>query len=852
VATRLGRRSSTPTEEGKRTALTAAAQRIDLTRIPKGFGRKRTASAQSWQADAWDYYDAVPEVQFAVGYVGNTMSKLRLYAACYPPDSEADADPISVTDPASGIPTEIATAAQASLAAVKSLSGGQAEIIQKFFENTEVVGECYLVYWAERPLPGDDRTKVSATPAQWEVHSADELMSFPDASAPVNPETGEAVSLYVRSDPSQTKQEQMRKLIAGSDVAMRLWVKHPRWSGWATSSMKSCLGELALLQVLSGQVMAEAMSRHNAGILAVPTEADMEAPVSPPGEPDNPEAPPLTLGMKLGVALLEPITDPSSPAAVVPTIVKADKESLGGIKWIDLSRTSDAEAKITARLTRFAHGVNLPPEVIEGHMQTTFANAGQIDEDTFDDYLDPRARFLAQSWTYSILTPDLLQLFPDQGDVISRIFVWYDASDIIETTDPAAGAFNAWDRGLLSDIATRKHLGYDEGDAPSDLERLTRLAFNGVARPTPEVLDAIYNLVGIHVTPTVPAGNVEVPPPAEDPTAVPDASPPPPAVTAAATAAALAYLQRHPTVLVRLLDAAGARNGAPIEATHRPAAPKTLAAGRKAARPLGQRLLAIDQNLRTRLLTASTAAMDRAIERATNKSRGAAARRKAVAADALPPEELLDGAWDKLHDQFMSWGAGAQADALDLASRAVSGLSTAQRDLYQVRQAGSLEEAWAWLERTLTNLATATLLDPAAIIEPAQGELDLGLRVAPGIVRTAMAYAGGATGLQVDDSGGVFLALSQAGTRPPGGIGTGEDITGILSEGGAGVEGYAWVYGPGRRKTFEPHLELDGVEFVNFDDDVLANSDSFPSGNYYMPGDHDGCLCDFEPIILSS
>jgi hypothetical protein len=587
--------------------------------------------------------------------------------------------------------------------------------------------------------------------------------------------------------------------------------------------MKSCLGELAILNVLSGQVMAEAMSRHNAGILKVPTEADFESPVGPPNEPqpDGTETPKLSLGTKLAMAMLEPISDPSSPAAVVPTLLRADTEALKAVDFLDLSRTSDVEAKITARLVRFAHGVNLPPEVIEGHMQTTFSNAGQIDEDTFDDYLDPRARFLAQSWTYSILTPDLLNLFPEQAEIVSRVFVWFDASDLIETTDPAETALEAWDRGLLSDIATRKHLGYDESDAPDDLERLTRLAFSGAAAPTPEVLDAIFDLVGIHVTPPAPAPSA--------PTTVP---------APAAAASAVAYLRRHPAVLARLVDASAVL--AP--------SPKALTAGR--TRPLGARLLAIDRDLRTRLLTAASMAMDRAIERAMNKSRGAAARRAAVAADALPPEELLAGAWDKLHDQFMTWGAGAQADALDIASRTASGLSTAQRDLYQVRQARSLDEGWSWMERTLTNLATARLLDPAAIIEPAQGELDLGLRVAPGVVRTAMAQAGGATGLHVTDHGGVFLALSQGASRPAGGIATGEDITGALSEAGAAVEGYVWVYGPARRKTFDPHLELDGVEFRNFDDDVLANPDSFPEFAYYMPGDHDGCLCDFEPTII--
>lgn len=56
------------------------------------------------------------------------------------------------------------------------------------------------------------------------------------------------------------------------------------------------------------------------------------------------------------------------------------------------------------------------------------------------------------------------------------------------------------------------------------------------------------------------------------------------------------------------------------------------------------------------------------------------------------------------------------------------------------------------------------------------------------------------------------------------------------------VSGYEWVYGDFfRLRPFEPHVELDGVEFENFDDPVLANPDTFPDTAFYQPGDHDGC-----------
>jgi hypothetical protein len=47
-----------------------------------------------------------------------------------------------------------------------------------------------------------------------------------------------------------------------------------------------------------------------------------------------------------------------------------------------------------------------------------------------------------------------------------------------------------------------------------------------------------------------------------------------------------------------------------------------------------------------------------------------------------------------------------------------------------------------------------------------------------------------------------------------------------------------------------PHMNLDGQVFRNFDDPVLANGSGWPPYSFYMPGDHAGCICDFEPIIV--
>lgn len=66
---------------------------------------------------------------------------------------------------------------------------------------------------------------------------------------------------------------------------------------------------------------------------------------------------------------------------------------------------------------------------------------------------------------------------------------------------------------------------------------------------------------------------------------------------------------------------------------------------------------------------------------------------------------------------------------------------------------------------------------------------------------------------------------------------------------GATQEGFVWEYGAFPRNTYEPHADLDGTEFVNFDDPILASPDG-AFGGLLFPGDHTGCFCDARPIVI--
>ena len=284
----------------------------------------------------------------------------------------------------------------------------------------------------------------------------------------------------------------------------------------------------------------------------------------------------------------------------------------------------------------------------------------------------------------------------------------------------------------------------------------------------------------------------------------------------------------------------------------------------------GRRLMELDRDLRSRLLVAANDAMNRALERAGNRLRsrtnGTPLRATlrtvpvthafvtlgpgAVAQLGFSEADALDGAWDDLEQQFRTWGANAQEQALDIAGQVASGFTRAERSALALRQAADLDEAWGWMVEALDALAGGRLYDPTPTA-PDVGEFDPTLSVPSGLVRHAMARAGGATGLVTDGNGGALVTLVDGGTRPAGGIGTGELIRGALRDAGASVEAYRWVYGPALRKhNFAPHMHLDGQVFQNFDDPVLTNSHGWPPYGYYMPGDHKGCMCDFEPVVV--
>jgi len=862
----------------KTRAFIASATRINLAE--RKIAAKQGARPQAWQPDAWEVFDEVPEVKEAIWYLGNQFAKLRLF-----PGVIVEGVVVSAFDADSGVPSNVATAAEEELARLKSARGGQADILRKLDMNLEVVGECYIVGWHATTITTTDDKGVTSTvdiPEDWQVRSIDEVEN-------------KSGTYWVTDDPTDTSGK--GREVTTEDTIIRVWLEHPRHQMLADSLMRALIVDGRTASALSQQVYAEALSRHGAGMLLLPIEASFGPDNETESEGGEEEKRDVFLE-EFEASILDPITDNSSSAQVQPMVVRMMAELIEKVKFLAYGRTTDPEifTRIEGCIARIARGLPLPVEKTMGHMQTTFANAAQIDEDEFEDYLGPRADILMDALLYAYYRPQLLDN-PTTKPWADRLVIGYDPSALIAQPDPEESADYGVEKGLISGEAWRRAKNWTEDDAPDALELLVSA---GLRRG---ILTADLTLALLRLMPEAPDIQIEALPAkqAVDAQGNPidgqsqqdqqDQAPPASTLFDALGRVLALIAATEPAALPpgQAGEPPGSPPGRPTEgAPQGPGGASITAQGALGAgspprtrgrhrTDAGKRLAAIDRDLLVRLTVASSAAMERALEKIGNVLRTKASAHRAITRDVPRREvasvlgrttvlaaagddgDLFEGAWDSLEKQFKDWGGAAQAQALDVAAEVTSGLSTAEREALSLRQAGDLDQAWDWMKGSLSALGGERLFNPNPT-EPGIGEFDPNATVPTGLVRQAIQRAGGSTGISTGPTGQIgntgqsaFVALRGTDGAPDGGIGTGVLVNEVLSDGGAGIEGYVWVYGPARRKTnFEPHVELDGIEFVNFDDDVLANGDSFPETDFYFPGDHNGCICDFEPVILSA
>lgn len=287
--------------------------------------------------------------------------------------------------------------------------------------------------------------------------------------------------------------------------------------------------------------------------------------------------------------------------------------------------------------------------------------------------------------------------------------------------------------------------------------------------------------------------------------------------------------------------------------------PVTSSAGPRRSRVagLGRDLADRDRALRMRLQSVADGAVDRAAETVGRELR--------IRLATAHPDEALRLRVRDVPDREVSRIIGAarvrelagddellddQVGAVEAAFVTVAG--RAQRRLRSIlRGVGAGEAALDALEKEqVDDLARAAGVYASGVrsvisnvIFGARVGDAASTRVSTTLVREALAAAGGAFAPTV---------THPTGDHPQGGVFTGESAVDVLRQAELAPVAWAWVYnGPDSGNSFQPHADLDGEQFLDWQDDVLSVTDegSFIDSQWYYPGDHDGCQCDHAPVF---
>ncbi len=215
-----------------------------------------------------------------------------------------------------------------------------------------------------------------------------------------------------------------------------------------------------------------------------------------------------------------------------------------------------------------------------------------------------------------------------------------------------------------------------------------------------------------------------------------------------------------------------------------------------------------------------------------------------MAAAGLDEMNLLNEAWEALEGEYGQYLEYADEQTVNALAKMVG--KTPEEFQILAKQLGDYAgEGWETLRTGLNKQAIQYLTQAANELEVTSditdvAEISTSRLVPPRIVKAAISRAGGAL-LHPSDA---QTYNPVAGDAPLVGLTTGPAVQETLTGEGLSIETYTWVHGF-TPSPFEPHVNLDGVEFANWTDDILTNEDEFPDVEFFAPGDHDGCSCDF-------
>ncbi|UDL16763.1 portal protein [Arthrobacter phage Atuin] len=437
--------------------LTSSAARVDLKNKREVEAINKRRQQDKWQEEAWEYFDLIGEIKASATLIASVMSRVNLYGA-YVDDSSSVPSSVRRVE---GLDEAFVKTVEDTLWWLESGNGGTSGLLRTAALNMFVTGECYLVREPARFSSGEGE--------KWQIRSIDEIAST----------TGRNSQVVIK--PRRDSKPVDYIPLPQNGYVCRMWRPHPRFADEADSSLKGVLDTCDELLLINRLSAATAKSRLNAGLLFVPdglsnvTQSDgnldgeegaMADDVSDSFEED------------LIDTMTTPISDVSSASAIVPIVLRGPEDLGEKIIHIKFERALDPQLvqRADKALERILAGLDIPMDVAKGLSGVKYSNAILIEEQLYKAHIEPMILLIVDQLTVGFLRPALRAQGVSE-DLVQRATIWYDPSAITAKPSKAEAATILFDKNAISLQALRRANGFSESDAPSELERVQRLAY---------------------------------------------------------------------------------------------------------------------------------------------------------------------------------------------------------------------------------------------------------------------------------------------------------------------------------------------------------------------------------------
>jgi hypothetical protein len=438
-------------------ALTASAVRIDLKNKKEVDAITKRRVQDKWQQEAWEYYDLIGEIKYVANLIASVTSRVNLYIGYVEKSANvpSDIEDVEKLDP------DFVQNAEDILYLLESGNGGTAGLLRSAALNLFITGECWLVNEPARFSTNE--------PSKYQIRSIEEITVTAGRNA--------TVAIKPRRD---AKPADFIPL-PSNGFASRIWRNHPRFSDEADSSLRGVLDVCDQLLIMDRAASASAKSRMNAGLLFVPdglsNVTQVEGEMSPEGIPQEVTDMDESFEEELIAGLIAPVEDISSAASLVPTVIRGPDELGDKIRHITFERSVDQhhELRSDRLLDRILSGLDVPKDVAAGMSNVKYANAIVIEEQLYKAHIEPLILLIADCLTIGFLRPALRKQGWDE-DIVNRAVVWYDPSEITAKPSRAEASVTLYDKKIIGAEAVLRANGFTPADAPTDLERVQRMA----------------------------------------------------------------------------------------------------------------------------------------------------------------------------------------------------------------------------------------------------------------------------------------------------------------------------------------------------------------------------------------